>query len=50
MISNEPMSHLGQRLPNRAYWAISGVPRSTDIVRPVPLVRFVPKGDIAGLA
>jgi hypothetical protein len=44
---SDRMPALGQTLPNRAYWAISGVPRSTDIVRPVPLVRFVPGTDMA---
>jgi hypothetical protein len=41
------MSQLGQSLRFAHLPATSGLPQSTDIVRAVRLVRFVPMGDIA---
>lgn len=39
-------SVLGQKRRFDLLLATSGLPRSTDLIKPVPLVRLVPKGDI----
>ena len=49
-ISELSMSALGQSRRFDPLPATSGLPRSTDIVRPARLVRFVPTSYIAGLA
>jgi hypothetical protein len=42
------MSQLGQKRRFGRQPTTSGLPRSTDIVRPARLVRFVPKPEIRG--
>ena len=43
------MSHWGQTRKWRAIRGESALPRSTDIVRPGRLVRFVPEADLAAV-
>jgi hypothetical protein len=40
------MSELGQSRRFDPLPATSGLPRSTDIIKPVPLVRLVPSADL----
>jgi hypothetical protein len=42
----EPASASGQKRSRQPRNAISGLPRTTDIVRPPRHVRFVPRADI----
>jgi len=44
------ISELGQKRRFDPLPATSGLPRSTDIIRPVRLVRLVPTADIRGPA